>query len=1054
MRLHNTVPELTEIFCPEFQEYIPLRYILRPVAIPFAEPTNEQHQQKQEEVSTKWIFEDTDDFIRLRPECITWNIGNFSVFDVPPIDPLSHLYSSNRPDLPMEDDGSKNTSLKTTTSTNTNHTTTLVLPIGDCTGKIQVQIPKEPLSGVPGQAVVSVGFMLLRRRPLRSNDYIDPIAIFKAWIPPLTSLAQVEEESSQSNQKMLLFADCLLTGIHGWPTDPDRAYKCYKAAALGIQENEGDPRCGLPVGEPEAMLGMASMQSYYLQKRLGDLLGDRRVEIGSVFDAALQSDECIGLVFAIIYWVAAAARLGYISILSLDIANHVATIKLVNDSRVQNGGKYAAYKSDLELLVAAGEYKKTELSFQERQETGEMLRGDPPEEIMCSFGAKSSQIYCNMPIASDELHLEYRQLPHAPFRYVVYALDPQQKYLIKVVILPDDLQLCPFSNESFQFVWHRIVFELHLGNVKTRERSRPRSFTVLNSDGNRRFAEFLRRTTKGSGTVIRSVSHMESILLSGGCGREWSDLGTIVQEIEERISIFLKNKRSEDQLLQPQISSIYRLANEAANAMYIDYTREEVEKRARDMKIQGNRLFLSSDFVGATKCYSTVLELGRRLPEHPDEIKVLLLTTLSNRAASSLERERREGSSTLKRALCKAVIKDCSVALSSSWSSLLPQRLLEKLKLRRDRGRGRLDFLQEISRPEIEAIALLDFRNEYQGLQQPQQSSSLQKDGEAPPSFVFEDLLLEEGGTLYDHTLAKNSKEGCPICLRRFDGELSNTYSAILPCGEHAVCAECICTLKKQSDREGTEITCPLCRFEFDGSIIQRLAYQIVEKDAILSGLVQKFPADDQESIEVAIKLLWKSNFRVDEAVDALEGILDDNISSTFFRTSSDLTHDQKEVIYHRARRPIKDLEERAKTLRAEQRKTFDTKTLVDLNKKLKAARTKLATARLKARDEIYESMNTVGNMGAQDLENHDMISVDFHGLHVQEMNYKYAELVEPLLPVVKKITVITGRGLHSSGGQSKLMKALKKKVSRDKSTRWERVAKNPGALIIHWTGE
>ena len=125
--------------------------------------------------------------------------------------------------------------------------------------------------------------------------------------------------------------------------------------------------------------------------------------------------------------------------------------------------------------------------------------------------------------------------------------------------------------------------------------------------------------------------------------REFSDLGSIVQEIEECISSILGNRRSEDQLLEPEISSIYRLANEAADAIYIDCTTEEAEIRARELKEEGNRLFASSaDFVGATKCYSTVLELGRRLSDHPDEIKLLLLTTLSNRAASFLQRERRQ----------------------------------------------------------------------------------------------------------------------------------------------------------------------------------------------------------------------------------------------------------------------------------------------------------------------------------------------------------------------------------------------------------------------------
>ena len=122
---------------------------------------------------------------------------------------------------------------------------------------------------------------------------------------------------------------------------------------------------------------------------------------------------------------------------------------------------------------------------------------------------------------------------------------------------------------------------------------------------------------------------------------------------------------------------------------------------------------------------------------------------------------------------------------------------------------------------------------------------------------------------------------------------------------------------------------------------------------------------------------------------------------------------------------------------------------ILEINENLRTVRSELAAARLKARDEIYERLNTVGNMGAQDTS--DAIQVDYHGLHVNEMHSKYEELVEAILPVVKKITIITGRGLHSTGGTGKLMKGLKKKIEKDKNTRWQAVPNNPGALTVHW---
>jgi len=112
-----------------------------------------------------------------------------------------------------------------------------------------------------------------------------------------------------------------------------------------------------------------------------------------------------------------------------------------------------------------------------------------------------------------------------------------------------------------------------------------------------------------------------------------------------------------------------------------------------------------------------------------------------------------------------------------------------------------------------------------------------------------------------------------------------------------------------------------------------------------------------------------------------------------------------------------------------------------------------LSAARQNARDKIYETLNSVGNMGAQNqARSGGTIQVDYHGLHVGEMHEKYEALVEAILPVVKRVTIVTGRGRHSSHGNCKLKKALKKKIEKGKRTRWEHDPKNPGVLIVKWT--
>ena len=86
---------------------------------------------------------------------------------------------------------------------------------------------------------------------------------------------------------------------------------------------------------------------------------------------------------------------------------------------------------------------------------------------------------------------------------------------------------------------------------------------------------------------------------------------------------------------------------------------------------------------------------------------------------------------------------------------------------------------------------------------------------------VDADALLEYGEVLYENHLAKNAKDRCPICLREFNGELVRSYCVVLPCGEHALCASCLCSLKIQADKAKQCPQCPLCRFLFNCDFVE-----------------------------------------------------------------------------------------------------------------------------------------------------------------------------------------------------------------------------------------
>jgi hypothetical protein len=102
----------------------------------------------------------------------------------------------------------------------------------------------------------------------------------------------------------------------------------------------------------------------------------------------------------------------------------------------------------------------------------------------------------------------------------------------------------------------------------------------------------------------------------------------------------------------------------------------------------------------------------------------------------------------------------------------------------------------------------------------------------------------------------------------------------------------------------------------------------------------------------------------------------------------------------------------------------------------------KLAKARNDAAKDIFESMNRFG-MG---LRPDGFAYVDLHCLHVFEVRSLLLEFVLPVLPVYKKIVLITGRGLHSADGVSKIQAFLKEFLP-ERGIAYSKTKNNPGAI-------
>ncbi len=261
-----------------------------------------------------------------------------------------------------------------------------------------------------------------------------------------------------------------------------------------------------------------------------------------------------------------------------------------------------------------------------------------------------------------------------------------------------------------------------------------------------------------------------------------------------------------------------------------------------------------------------------RFIEHNQDSYKLLGITLSNRAACFLAlldaSAQRSYSAGFRKVYARNAITDCTTALESSWAlSSLPQSILDKLRFRRDKATASYDSLNDEIHSSVAEILFprgyhLHGRIGIMGVEQDeaetvypednQQGSSVTGTGKNKSSDESDsDALVEYGDVLYENQLAKNAHDGCPICLREFIGNLTD-HSVVLPCGEHALCAKCTCTLTIQADKGKQWPQCPLCRLSFNGEFIEGIPSIIIEKDqAIANLIVQLSMMDHDEKIAV-----------------------------------------------------------------------------------------------------------------------------------------------------------------------------------------------------------
>jgi len=168
-----------------------------------------------------------------------------------------------------------------------------------------IEIPQEPIHGVPGHAIVQFMTSISRRRPpFTIIGTYDPVKLFETIVPTENGLQELEEASTLSNEKMLLLGDALMIGVHGWPRDYMRATRCYNAAAMGCQESEErSERKGIPVGSPEAMMQTAYVGFAYIKKELLGLELWDNISSSELVRRVLQKKQGLSLITYHMYFL-------------------------------------------------------------------------------------------------------------------------------------------------------------------------------------------------------------------------------------------------------------------------------------------------------------------------------------------------------------------------------------------------------------------------------------------------------------------------------------------------------------------------------------------------------------------------------------------------------------------------------------------------------------------------------------------------------------------------------------------------------------------------------
>ena len=302
---------------------------------------------------------------------------------------------------------------------------------------------------------------------------------------------------------------------------------------------------------------------------------------------------------------------------------------------------------------------------------------------------------------------------------------------------------------------------------------------------------------------------------------------------------------------------------------------------------------------------------------------------------------------------------------------------------------------------------------------------------------------------------ASVTSDGCPICLKEWDSFHETELAIILPC-LHAVCAPCLSRYRAECKKSfetdlgeySTKFTCAICRERIRSNILYQAAQSILEGNLVESftvlGKALRLPKKIGAN-QLITPILLQNNFDV----VATESALFNLVCLASAPEPDEFDHDAKQAFYETARRPVNALQADIEQLKEKlSHLQVGSGKFRKVSKQIDGLKATLRESRLNAAFDIYERVNSVSSSDS------DIMSIDLHGLHVQEAKSILQDYVLPVLPVLKRVFLITGRGMHSKDGRGALKEAISKFLLNDVELplRCEDQIGNEGALFVAWS--